>query len=121
MSNIKTVNTAEIAGIVDSLINNPNIKISKEYKISYYPDSKSAIERIFYFFDKPNSKHEFPEQFEILNHDARLVRYDTPRGEMWFFADGKNTSGFFVKMDAQSKQIFDKVKIALINQHIRAR
>ena len=74
------------------------------------------IKRVFYYFDKSQSQHNFPEQFKTLNHDARLVKYWAPYREVCFFADKKSTSSF-IDMDQKSYKLFDKVKIALQNQN----
>ena len=73
------------------------------------------IQKIIYYFDKPNSKHKFHGDFETLNHDNKLVEYETPRKHDWFFS-GENYSLSFSPMDEQSQEIFDMVKNALKNQ-----
>ena len=76
------------------------------------------IKRVFYYFDKQktqNRDNKIPEQFKMLNHDAKLVEYNAPRGNHCFFTDEKRTSGF-MQVNENSEKIFDKVKIALQNQ-----
>ena len=73
------------------------------------------IQKIIYYFDKPNSKHKFKGDFETLNHDGKLVEYKTAREDVWFFADDKFAHSFS-PMDEKSQEIFDAVKIALQNQ-----
>ncbi len=74
-----------------------------------------CIEKIIYYFDRPNSKHKFPNQFEALNHDNKLVEYKTPRGNIWFFV-GENYHLNFTPMNEETLAIFDNVKIAFKKQ-----
>ena len=78
------------------------------------------IEKIIYYFDKPNSKRKFSKQFDALNHDNKLVEYKTPRGNLWFFV-GEEYNLNFAKMDEESQEIFDMVKAALKQQKQHAK
>lgn len=73
------------------------------------------IQKIIYYLDKKDSKHEFPAGFEILNHNNKLGRYETPRKNSWFFS-GEKYSRSFAPMDAEAQEIFDMVKNALEKQ-----
>lgn len=74
-----------------------------------------VVEQVIFYFDKPNSKHEFKGDFETLNHDNKLVEYKTQLKDTWFFA-GENFSHSFTPIDEESEEIFDMVRNALKNQ-----
>lgn len=74
-----------------------------------------VIQRAIYCFGMTGLKNGFPKEFNVLNATNKLVEYKTPRKNIWFYT-GQNSNGIFIPMDAQSRQIFDKVKIALQKQ-----
>ena len=73
------------------------------------------IQKIIYYFDRKNAKHEFPAGFDILNHNNKLMEYKTPRKDSWFFS-GEKYARSFASMDAEAQEIFDMVKEALEKQ-----
>lgn len=74
------------------------------------------IQRTIYCFTKSGVKQGFPEEFMVLNSLYKLVEYQTPRKNVWFYT-GKNSTGNFVQMDKESRELFSAVKIALKKQN----
>ena len=95
-----------------------------EHMVSYLIDEPRSpicpvdvIKRNLYFFDKPETKvQDCKGVSDVMKHNSRLVEYKTNRGNYWFFVGEKKSTGKFLPMDSESRQIFNAVKIALKNQ-----
>lgn len=74
------------------------------------------IQRTIYCFAKSGVKHNFPEEFTVLNSLYKLVEYKTMRDNIWFYTGKTNSTGNFVPMDKDARQMFEGVKIALKKQ-----
>ena len=75
----------------------------------------SVLERVFYCFDKPNSKKAFAPEFHILGHDNTLCEYKHGSKSSWRFV-GEDYKQGFTPMNENTKQMFDRVKLRLQKQ-----
>jgi len=75
------------------------------------------INRTFYFFDteKRSIKTYAHDLLGQLNHENRLVRYDTSHKQQWFFV-GKNGARSFSPLNSKAQKIFNAVEKAYAKQ-----
>lgn len=74
------------------------------------------LNRSYYFFDKNrNNISKKPAGVWELNHENKLVKYDTSKGQQWFLVSNFGSRSFS-PLVKQSQQMFNAVKIALQNQ-----
>lgn len=76
-----------------------------------------VINRTFYFFDKTKRSEKVyaPDLLGQLNHENRLVKYDSSHKQQWFFV-GESGALSFSPLNSKAQKLFNAVEKAYAKQ-----